>query len=259
MKFLKSFLAIAVLCILSCQENDDTSLQVIETLQESEDLKVFVDDQVPLEEPWLSWDTIEFEVFVSDIARLTAYAVLSDTAAEAQFRGTMLDNGGVVALDQLLGANLSMQHFYNSFEQAYMDGGAGQGCRPDGFDPIPFPNGRSSSAFTMYLSNILNDHCIELYMPELYNPNTNIITAVSHPLNNRSKNAGYLLTTNNSGIGCIIGSDLQNVNSKYPASSYSNLIIARPRPNDGGIVVSNGTYCEYTIYDNIDFTLWFGN
>lgn len=257
MKSLKSFFAIIALICFSCQENDDISLQLTEVNQDFEDIKFNFDDSAPLEEPWLSWDTVEFEIFVSDIARLTAIAILTDAGAEAQFRGTMLDNDGVVTLDQLLGPNVPMQHFYDSFEQAYNYGGSSLGCRPDGFEPRPFPNGRSTVVFNIYLNSILNDHCIELYMPDFYDPNPEKVTTVSHPLNNDKNNDGFLFTKNNSGVGCVVNSDLQHINSKF-SPSYTNLIIARPKPNNG-IATSIGTYCDYTIYADLDFTLWFAN
>jgi hypothetical protein len=258
MKSFKAILAIVALFLISCQENDDTTLQITESLQDSEESKVNFNDPVPLEEPWLSWDTVEFEIFVSDIGRLTALAIMTDAGAEAQFRGTMIDNGGVVTLDKLLGPNVPMQHFYDSFEQAYNLGGSSHGCRPDGFEPRPFPNGRSAVAFATYLNSILYDHCIELYMPELYNPNQEEVTTVSHPLNGNKYNNGHLHTRNSTGVGCVVEVDGQYVNSKF-SNSYTNLIIARPNPDDGGIATSNGTYCDYTIYDGIDFTIWFGN
>jgi hypothetical protein len=259
MKLLKLIVALLMLTVTSCQVEDDSIQESGTEIQEA-NTRGFLSDDTPLQEPWASWDHEGFEHMMEGVGQVVTKVILDDFKAEAQFRNVMLANNNVVTLEDLLGPSVQPRHFAVAFEREYnaLWSTTDNGFCPDGFDPIPFPNGRSSG-YTAYLYNILEEHCLELYMPVNYNRALDKVHFASHPLNTSSWNEGYLAFRDSESIWCITPRTIHDSHLDGGIGSsptvYDNLIIVRPITPD--LVTGNGVYCAYTVYDSLDFSLFF--
>lgn len=259
MKLLKFTFGFLLLTCFACQVEDE-GLQELQTEIQEDNTNRLISAGAPLDGPWDTWDHEGFEVMMEGVGQVVAKAILYDIKAESQFRNAMLANNGVVALEDLLGPNVHPRYFAIAFEREYQYFHSplnGTPLCPDGFEPTPFPNGRSVG-YDAYLNNIIGDHCLELYMPNNYNRLLNTVNFTSHPLNDENWNDGY--RAHSDGIAyrwCIFPRDFYDGSgvSQIPGATYDNLLIIRPITPD--LVTGNGTYCDYTIYNTLDFTLFF--
>jgi hypothetical protein len=257
MKLLKFTFGLLLLTCFACQVEDEALLEIATETQEVKTSSLLHNDP-PLDEPWNSWDHEGFEVMMKGVGQVVAKSILYDIKAEAQFRNAMLANNNVVTLDQLLAPSVQPRYFAIAFEREYNNivTTTGPNFCPDGFEPRPFPNGRSSG-YDNYLDNILNEHCLELYMPIDYVSQVNKVHFTSHPLNTDSWNDGYeAISDGGMDAWCVFAEDIHENNGIGTANTnYDNLIIVRPL--NPGPISGIGTYCDYTVYNGLNFSLFF--
>lgn len=259
MKLFKVLCAIIFLTVLSCQIEDDVQLEQ-NTLIETSEFKATI---TPLGEPWESWDSVDFKRSLNGIGNLIARTIIHDADAEAEFKQLMLLQGNVVDVSMLLNPkNSRTDAFYEAFqEQFYLFTNI---CPGGGsLDPYPDVEGNGLNGFTSfndYILHITKQHCLEIYTPFNYNDGSsslseNYVITAAHPLNDLGTTNAWRYPNNGQGCdGLITVSDGSAENSDG-SPYYYNLIIVRPEPGQSASPLS--IYCEYPVYDSINFTDWF--
>lgn len=249
MKSIKVLICLCALVVFSC-ETEDANLQEEELI--NADLKARTTTPPP---GWEDWDSQEFSGWISTKSQHIAHAVYWNETARQEFQdivdahATDLQGNSsiVIPLEALLSNTDSV--LYQAIKGSiaclgHPDGGWG--------DPYP-PLGNGVLPFTEhdYLNNILNEHCLELYLPfgfSSFGLSRNFkVIGTGHPLNFTNINNVYNARQFETGVGCYI----IEIDEK---ETYNNLLILRPNP---GYSINQDGYCDYAIYSNIDFTDFF--
>jgi hypothetical protein len=252
MKTLKTILCICLLALFSCETEEVN-------LQEEELTTANLTTQQANNDPWQDWNSDEFGAYLQLIAERIAHTISYDPLAAAEFNtiaqnntsfGNIPNTSAVIPLEAIFSDNTS--HLYEAIENvsSWCDivpvmPGSSSG------QPYPPLGNNISLTYQVYIDNILNDHCLELYLPFGFTPSititgeTNTI-ATSHPLNNiDTEYSAVQFPAPQIGCGDI------TINE---SSTYENLLIIRPNP---GFSVTPDNYCAYPIYSDIDFTEFF--
>ena len=240
MKKYISLSALAMVLVFACQTNDD--LETTETKTEVTNTRGLATPDEPT----------QAEIFENDlewVAYLTAEAILFNEEAYNQFlevygQDENLDD--VIKLSELLGPDVLNQSFANAFEAMYeqfMNNPISCEFCPEG--RLHPPSGATCTGYCHFLKTILDDNCVELYLPSGLNTHVNEFGSSAHPINGDMFNDGYIHDSES--VEFRIFSPLSII-------SVPNPIIARP------YIVASDNDCDYaSIYHISDFTLFLDN
>ena len=234
-----------VFSFLSCeQETIDTPDNNIANLQNSITNQNRTTDAEILENSlqWASYTVAE--------------VLLENTEFESYFN-SKINGNKTVSLNSLLNDSSFLGiGFRNTFENTLLASISGIG-HPEGQQGRPrLPIGGSDSNSTSqqqtldYLDYILNNNCIEIYIPYNLVFTKNIIYTTGHPLDNDNFNSGIKLTRER--VDIVV---FENIDYLAPSMGMmrNNIILARPVR----IFPSVLTACLYSDYSGIDFTTFF--
>lgn len=157
------------------------------------------------------------------IAYITAQALLESGEARRVFRDELNATGTptTVSLRDLIGHTVTDASFLSEFKNQFLyyyhidSGTSDAGCdgsgRPNGRPKPPgtiggIPPGTdfNSYIFDLYVASILNDDCLEFYLPNGFmyiesignsNPMNTPIKSTAHPLRNETSNEGFYHTS----------------------------------------------------------------
>ncbi|WP_157957346.1 hypothetical protein [Winogradskyella tangerina] len=256
-KFLLILLVATV--IYCCSTNDineeSTEVEFIEGLESKISNTKDSDQQT---DSFRTIDEIEdLELKMQWVSYLTAQVLFRDTNARRQFEEEFdfTDGIDVVALEDLIGDHAPYDHFRNTFKTEflfhyhYTSGDGSSPCdvgKPSG-RPAPIIDGGDlilddDVLFNNYVDYLLNDDCLEYYLPNGLNTMTlggwglpGTYTSTAHPLTDSNNNYAF---THRS---------LCNVShSRVRPSTLGNIIVVRP--------FRTNTSCPYTDYPQLNFT-----
>lgn len=219
----------------SCQSIDDIDTNESST---KEDVNV-ANKSIALPTP-----AKRFENNMEWAAYLAAQAIITNANAKAQFINTINNSGFVknVELENLLGQSVLDPSFRNAFEEQYVYFSNLSGCLrcPGG---TVNPTGMESadcSGFCEYLMILLEENCLEIFLPNGFTSLSTTISSTAHPLNLDLLNDAYIHTEN--------GINLKTI-SNTNVLTFINPLVVRPFIND----VND---CEYDEYSEINFSLF---
>ncbi len=250
MKTLKIVLCLCALAIFSCETEDAN-------LQEEELINVNLTAKTNTPPPdWEDWDSESFYFFLKRVVDKIASTISEDPTAAEEFKTIVQNNtssrdyGAVVPLEDIFSDTSS--HLY----QAIQNTPAPCDDRPQGGWGSPHPplGNHTATSYATFISHLLNDHCLELYLPFGFEPAISVsselieVLAVPHPLENNSSSN---ISINAEHFPQDICGDYIIINQRM---TYDNLLIIRPNP---GFSVNADSYCDYAIYNDIDFTEFF--
>lgn len=182
------------------------------------------------------------------VSFLTAQAVLKDAPAYTQFIGEL--NNSTISLSQLLNLNHGNQDFRDAFETEYYiyqnpnqnNEPCAGGGRPRGVptpNPCDPPCNTAVTPFSIYASRLLNDECIELYIPGQSFGITNGVVSTAHPMTKDSSNLAY------EHFGeCIVSEVTVGGNNSI---NSTNIIVARP-DRQSQHIIGQSLNCSYSQY-----------
>ncbi len=236
-----------LLLVISCENGESIDSDRIESI------KYLKAEKHALDIPTSDFESEKeaFENRMEWIAYMTAQLLLKNNASKQQFIDAMNNSvhTNVVKLEELLSSSVDNQSFISDFETEFNfyqeEEVSRYGCsRPSG-RPTP-PNPPSVAAadfqptdFELYVSSLLNDDCLELYMPNGYNDGIAseslvVIKSTAHPLDDYNSNYGYVHV----GV-CNI---LEEIIDKF---SNGNIIVVRP--------YRKFNVCTYEEYADVNF------
>lgn len=202
-----------------------------------------------------------FEIDLQDLSFLIGQALLNHESSRQGFLDVYNNSyqanqtSRVIKLNELFNDDPNLNPFRNAFEEEFTYYKSYQACigRPDGELTVGNSQGTGGSHFIendfeVYLNLILNEECVEIYMPNEISFETeerSLLTIISsaHPLNNSDYNESYVSTGR-----CI------KIEETLNASRTGNVMILRPfrsQNERGG--------CQYSEYSSIDFTEFLAN
>ncbi len=163
-----------------------------------------------------------------------------------------------IPAEDLIGPNALIPSFDQEFFDimtAYIEDGNGWPNSNQTPPPIPpviggLPGGNAEALTALYYTIILDDNCVELYLPNGFNlsvPSPEI-TTTAHPLTDATSNEGKHWHFSPLVQGYIWPPVV--VNPAYTATN-DNIFVARPVRN---AVAPPSDPCSYTLYSGIDFT-----
>lgn len=252
MKYLSKISILLILIMLnSCQSNHDfeSDIDSLNSLQEQNNVRSAseTDDDLEIQLHWVSF--------------LIAKAIYDDADAREIFMDAFqpigTGNSRVVSLNTLLNTSNLDDRFEAAFEDAFWYYSAprttcpAQDRNPRG-DPkppgviggCPAPLQRCPIYYEQYLQFLTEDHCLEIYLPNDYDPSIQKIYTTAHPLTNFGANEGYELPE-----------DCDNDLTISPFNLYllDNVIVTRP-------FRSIDRRCDYNEFSHIeDFTIFLNN
>ncbi len=263
MKNFKILMCLCVLVVFSC-ETEDASLP-----EEQEFIDVNLTTQTTRSSIWDNWNSGVFELFLRGNVNQIAEVISEDERAAYDFKSivqnhvdslpiTLENNSVVIPLDAVLGDSESYLYkaITDFISTCWENPGGGYGI------PHPPLGGHAALPSTdAYIDHLLNDHCLELYLPFGFQPGNTLVgrtrtigktpvIAAPHPLESYpSATNAYSATSFPSGLSlCAPRIDISE------GTDYTNLMILRPNPS---ATVNTDSYCEYKIYNHIDFTDFF--
>lgn len=243
------FLLIAAISF-SCQNNESFELETTTLNSEDQLYSRGIDTSVNPHE--------EFENVLQWTSYIIATANSNSQNAEAIFihllnKSYQEGTPGVIQLSDLLDTTTE-NRFEKAFKDAYFyyfhstsdcDDGGTRNPRgnptlgdPPGIDPQ-----NTSYFYNSYLNFILNESCLEIYVPNGYNTSVNnIIYTTSHPLDDSPDNEAYIIPEQ-CHDDVTIGA--------YNLHLFDNVIVTRP--------YRQGNHCTYEEIDVDDFTQFLRN
>ncbi len=243
----RKFLAI-LLILFSCSDEEITPLNY-----NSSEIKLnketIINQKTRIVEAAIS----PYENRLHWVSFLIAETLLLHESSRERF-AEVLNNSSipnVIRLNELLSSNNENQLFRDAFkiefdfyslEPEYSKcGRPNDRPRPPGETPTSAP--QTESLFNLYIMSLLNDDCLELYLPNGLISNitttgyTDTIISSAHPLNNSQNNESYVSRDRCDVVKGIINDRTEGL-----------IIIARPYRN------LNTRNCSYEGYSGIDFT-----
>lgn len=265
---------ILLMIFFACQNDDiieieETLSNKTETLDKNLTTGTREFSDITIISPFFNNPTELLENKMQWAAFLTAEAILYDVNAANQFNIRFDSISKTVKLSDLLIHNgIGIPHFRNAFREQFefFDSGAADtqcndgtrkprggpslpdaaggtcgGCDPNNPDP--------TSNFEKFVSYLIDQNCLEFYLPNGYNPFDREFTSSAHPLNNELFNEAFELP-----FDC--SNNAEFVISNFTLNNFENVIIVRPVktllgvPNDP---------CFYPEYSDIDLTNFLSN
>jgi len=215
----------------SCEKPNE--IEIVETSEEENSNSAHRDIDLPTSAEILEND-MEWAAY------LTAQAILTNESAKAQFMSALSNSEfvNIVRIEDLLGPNLINLSFRNAFEERfnYFDNLPDCGRCPGG--RLDKPEQVNCSGFCSYLKVLLNENCLEIVLPNGFNPNISVVSSTAHPLNLDAFNDAYIHTEDD-----VTYRIINNIN----VSTFTNPLVVRPF-----IDVLNG--CKYDAYSELNFT-----
>lgn len=160
-------------------------------------------------------DAFELENKMQWVSYITAQVLKESARARNEFIEELNNSNTpkVLFLESMLNYPNDRKYFFSEFKRVflrnYISPGSCSGAKPEGG---PHPNGELGGRSTIdynqvfedYLSSILNDDCLEYYLPNGFayfestgtGNNSSPIKSTAHPLNTSASNDGYLLDYN---------------------------------------------------------------
>lgn len=203
-----------------------------------------------------------FESMMQWTSYLTAQALYYDSAAESQFISVLQSDisspNKIISLEDLLGHNVSNSSFRLAFREQffhYVDidcDNTGGGFGPLEGSPKPHPPieiadpNNCDLVFANFLTALLDNNCLEFYLPLGYDASDNNWTSTAHTLTTSLQNECYLHPIDTYTTTLI---KISNLNT------YHNPIMVRPIRKYGPMFPD----CMYPDYAGIDFSLFLDN
>ncbi len=252
---MKKILFFALCVILaSCQRDNEALIfnQETKLTVQKNDSKGY---QIPTESSRNPFTTASAKILEKRMqwtSFITAIVLRENVAARNDFIDRV-SGQNTVLLENLLGHNISNSSPFKSSFLHYLEfytnpeSNTGVSCPGGSVDDPgmpPFRNGEIGTGDDVlaFMNYILNDNCIEFYLPKPFQFNINFtIASTAHPLTSDSTSQGYIQYSNN--YNCLLGREF--IISPIYIVYNSNIIVARP-------IITND--CEYTEYSGIDFT-----
>ena len=240
-----STILLLLFCVYSCETED---IVIQNTVSESFSRKSGVVTEQ-------SSESIDLENKMQWVSYMTAQILLNKIDARDDFNDVVVNLGGLNSfpLSTLLEAEYGSEAFIQAFRDEFflnynIGNGANDPCngvgRPDG---RPLPTGTlggmpDDAIFSAYISTLLEDDCLEFYLPNGYAPiggvggGPSAIKSTAHPLTNAISNDGF-----NHDSACFVST--MTINDNTPGIA----IVVRPFRN-----TTNCTYYDYLI-NFVDF------
>lgn len=252
-----TIILLTVLLLFFACENSNEAPEVTNT----ENTEIPVDKSVKRS---TSTDQVnQLENLMQWTSYLAARVLLRDSQAESEFIAALIDNSSnilpeakIIRLRDLLPPKSNGRPetaFKEAFREEFLyflDNNwwdPNGGCRmPRGGAPIPDPTGGGGDCvnYCLFEELILENNCLEFYLPLGYNPGINSINSSAHPLDTSGENDRF----EHPGCGHNLVINSSNLHQ------LSNVLIARPyRP-----VNFMNVQCSYDEYP-FDFTLFLSN
>ena len=175
-------------------------------------------------------------------AYLTAQAIITDRNARLQFIATLNSSSttNVIKLEDLLGSHVINPAFRIAFEERFTYFANLPDCLKCPGGRLDKPEHTNCSGFCTYLQELLDDNCLEIYLPHGFNTLYTTVSSTAHPLNTDPHNDAYIHLTDD-----VVFASINNLN----LYSFKNPLVVRPYvdPLHG---------CKYDDYSGLDFTLF---
>ena len=204
---------------------------------------------------WDDWNTREFSRWLTIISEHVANAVHMSEAAREEFQDIVdtHDSSQILGSSVVIPLRAIITNTQSALYQAIKESITCLG-HPDGGWGSPYPplgNGMLTFSEGDFLNNVLNEHCLELYLPFGFSSfgsnETFKVIGMGHPIKFTTSNSRYNARQFETEIGC-------NIIQVNTSETYNNLLILRPNRI---FSISQDNYCDYEIYSHIDFTEFF--